>query len=90
MTLMGQTMVASAGTAAALPAGLLNGPLMVKALPANNGLVAVGYGAGLSLSNGFLLAAGDALVLEFVARLEAVFVDAAMDGDGVCWIGLGA
>ncbi len=92
MALTGQRLIASAGTAAALveaPAGLLNGPVMIKALPSNTGLVGVGFGAGALLSSGFLLAAGEALVLEFVARLDGLYVDAAVDGDGVCWIGLG-
>jgi len=39
--------------------------------------------------NGYQLAAGEEIRLEFVTDLREVWVDAAVNGEGVCWLLLG-
>jgi hypothetical protein len=84
----GQHTVTTAGSAEALGSMQINGPLMVKALPGNAGSIAVGNdGANdVTTSNGLLLAAGDAVVFDFVGDLGSVYLDAENDGDGVAWL----
>ena len=86
----GQKTVTTAGTELALGTVAVNGPLMVKALDTNTGIVVLGNdGAGvLTTSTGIRLAAGDAVVFEFVSNLSAIMVDSAVNGEGVSWIAL--
>ena len=88
----GQKTVTTAGTELALGTVAINGPLMVKALDTNTGIVVLGNdGAGvLTTSTGIRLAAGDAVVFEFVSNLSAIMVDSAVSGEGVSWIALKA
>ena len=88
MAISGQKTVTTAGSAEALGNGIVNGPLMVKALDTNTGIVAIGNdGAGnVPLSSGMRLAAGDPLVFNFVGNLASVLVDAAVNGEGVAWL----
>lgn len=89
-TISGQVSVTTAGTAVALGAGWINGPLMVKALSSNSGSIAVGNdGSGdVTTSNGLLLAAGEALIFDFVGELGAIRIDAENDGEGAAWLAL--
>ncbi len=86
----GQRVVASAGTAVALNAAglVVNGPVMVKALDTNTGVVALGNdGANdVTVSNGLRLEAGDVVVFDFVGDLKSIWLDSAVDGEGVSWI----
>ena len=88
--LSGQTTVATAGTAVQLSSTELraNGPVIVKALSGNTGLVYVGNdGAGdVTSSNGFELDGGESVVFDYVGDLRSIYVDAATNGDKVCWI----
>ncbi len=88
--LSGQKTVTAAGTAVALGTIQVNAPVMVKALPGNTGTVYVGNdGAGdVSSSNGLALAAGDAIVFAYLGNLGALWVDAAVNGEGVSWIAI--
>ncbi len=83
-----QKTVTTAGTAVVLGSDRIDGPLMIKALDTNTGVVAVGNdGAGdVTVSNGLRLAAGDSLVFEFVGSLASLWLDSAVNGEGVCWI----
>ncbi len=83
--------VASAGTAEPLGTVSINGPLIIKALSTNNGLVYLGDdGTGdVSSSNGFSLTKNETLVLNYVGNLNTIWVDVATNGEGVCWIALG-
>ena len=86
----GQTAVTTAGTAVALGSVAIHGPLMVKALAANTDLIYIGSdGAGdVASSNGLELAAGEALILNYVGDLASVMVDSAVNGEGVAWLAL--
>jgi hypothetical protein len=88
----GQKTVTSAGSAVALGAGSINAPLLVKALDTNTGVVAIGNdGAGdVTLSNGLRLSAGESVVFEFLGDLASLMLDAAVNGEGVCWLVLNA
>ena len=92
MAISGQKTVTTAGSAEALGSGIVNGPLMVKALDTNTGAVAIGNdGAGdVSLSSGMRLVAGDPVVFNFVGNLASILVDAAVNGEGVAWLVLDA
>lgn len=86
--LSGQKTVSAAGAAVPLGSQPVQGPILLKALPANTGLVYVGNdGAGdVSSANGLPLAAGDVVVFDHVSSLAAVFVDSAVNGEGVAWL----
>lgn len=90
--LSGQKTVTTAGTAVALGTQNINGPLMVKALDANTGVIAIGNdGAGdVTISNGLRLEAGDVVIFEYVSTLANLFIDSAVNGEGVSWIILNA
>ena len=88
--LSGQKTVTTAGTAVALGAQPIGGPVAVKALAANSGVVVIGCdGAGdVTTSNGFQLSAGEAIIFNHVAHLGNVWVDSSVNGEGVCWLAL--
>jgi hypothetical protein len=87
----GQNTVAAAGTAEALGTVNIDGPLMVKALTTNTGLVYIGNdGAGdVTSANGLPLLAGDAVVFNYVGNLSTLYIDSATNGEGVAWLALG-
>lgn len=89
MAISGQKTVTTAGTAERLHTGLVaNAALMVKALPANTGIMYIGNdGAGdVSSANGMPLSAGDAAVFAFVSDLREIWVDSTVNGEGVAWL----
>jgi len=88
--LSGQTTVTTAGTAVPLGSQPINGPLVVKALQANTNPVAIGNDGtnDVTLSNGLQLAAGDAVVFDFVGNLSSIWIDATTNGEGVAWLSL--
>jgi len=88
MSLSGQKTVTTAGTAVALGSQAVNAPLIVKALDTNTGVVALGSdGAGdVTVSNGLRLAAGESVVFEFVGNLGSLWLDSAVNGEGVSWL----
>lgn len=90
--LSGVKTVTSAGAALPLGTQPVAGPLMVKALTTNTGLVYIGNdGAGdVSSANGLPLAAGDIVIFNHVSMLSAVMVDAAVNGEGAAWLVLNA
>jgi hypothetical protein len=86
----GQKTVTTAGTAVALGNQDISGPLMVKALDTNTGVVAIGGdGAGdVTVSNGMRLEAGDSVIFDFAGNLANIMVDSAVNGEGVAWLAL--
>lgn len=88
--LSGQNTVAAAGTAEQLGSQVIDAGLLVKALTTNTGLVYVGNdGAGdVSSTNGYPLAAGDQIIFEHVSNLKHIWVDSAVNGEGVAWLAL--
>jgi len=86
----GQKTVTTAGTAEALGSQLINGPLLVKALPDNAGAIAIGNdGANdVTVSSGLLLAADEVVVFDFIGSLASVWLDSENDGEGVAWLAL--
>jgi len=90
MVVSGQKTVTTAGTAEALGTENIQGPLMVKALAGNTGFIYLGNdGAGdVSSSSGLVLDAGEAVVFDWVGSLNALMVDASVNGEGVAWIRL--
>jgi len=89
MALSGQKTVTAAGTEEALGSQQIGAPLMVKALTTNTGLVYVGESSGgVSSSTGMPLSAGEVVIFEFVGQLGALWVDSAVNGEGVAWLAL--
>jgi hypothetical protein len=88
----GQKTVAAAGTAEALGSAQIDSALLVKALDTNTGIVAIGNdGANdVTVSNGYRLAAGEQCILDHVDNLAAIYIDAAVNGEGVSWLKLDA
>jgi hypothetical protein len=92
MALSGQKVVTTAGTAVQLGSVTINAPIMIKALDTNTGIVAIGNdGAGdVTVSNGLRLAAGDVHVLAFLGNLGSLWLDSAVNGEGISWLVLEA
>ena len=90
MAMSGQTTVTTAGTAVRLGSQRSDGALLVKALDTNTGVVALGNDGAddVTLSKGLRLQAGEAVTFEWVGDLASLWLDAAVDGEGVCWIRL--
>jgi len=90
MAMSGQTTVTTAGTAVRLGSQRSDGALLVKALDTNTGVVALGSDDAddVTLSNGLRLQAGEAVTFEWVGDLASLWLDAAVNGEGVCWIRL--
>ncbi len=88
MALSGQKTVTTAGTAVPLGAQAVNAPLMVRALDTNSGVIAIGNDGAddVTLSNGLRLEAGETVVFEFVGHLASLYIDASVNGEGVCWL----
>lgn len=91
-TLSGQKTITAAGTAEQLSSSqLVNGPVMVKALTTNTGLVYVGQVAGdVASSNGMPLDAGEVAIFENVGNLNELWLDSAVNGEGAAWLLLSA
>jgi len=90
MAKSGKITVAAAGSAVALGTQTINGPLAVKALAGNSGLVYLGDdGSGdVNSSSGFELSAKEEIRLDYVGSLASIMLDAAVNGEGVCWLAL--
>ena len=82
-----QKTVTAAGTAEQLGSGVCGVNLMIKALVTNTGLVFIGNdSADVTSANGQELDAGEYLVIKDCARLDQIYIDAAINGDGVAWL----
>ena len=82
----GNTNVTTAGTEVALASSTaLTSGVTVKAKASNTGLIYVGLN-GVSSSTGFQLAAGEQIFIE-IDNLATVYVDSAVNGEGVTYIG---
>jgi hypothetical protein len=90
MPLSDQKTVTSAGSAEALGNQDILGPLMVKALSTNTGVIYLGNDGAedVDSSNGLHLEKGEAVVFEFVGNLASLMLDASVNGEGVAWIQL--
>jgi proline racemase len=90
MMISGQKTVSTAGTAVALGSIRIDGPLAVKALDTNTGVVALGNdGANdVTVSNGLRLEAGEVVFFEWVGELGSICLDSAVNGEGVSWIAI--
>lgn len=86
----GQTTVTTAGTEVALGDQMVNGPLMVKALNANTGTIYIGNAGGgvVGSGSGLELIAGEVVIFDWVGSLEAIMIDASVNGEGVAWLAL--
>jgi len=93
MAISGQKAIATAGTELALVAASTpaNCAVAIKALPANTGVMYVGWTTPgvVSSTTGFPLSASEVIVLEHVADLKDIMVDASVNGEGVAWLLLG-
>lgn len=87
VAISGQIKVTTAGTEVQGTNIPLDNGVFIKALAANTGLVFVGNnGSGaVSSSTGFELAAGEVILVP-VANLNEIWIDSAVNGEGVCWI----
>lgn len=83
----GKTTVSSAGTEVVLASSQAVYSVTVKALASNTGLIYVG-GAGVSSTTGFQLSARDSVSLD-ITDLSTVWVDCAVNGEGVTWLAVG-
>lgn len=84
----GQTTVTTAGSEVPLGAVQVNGPLAVRALASNSGVIYLGNDGNhqVSSTSGFQLSAGDTIIFDFVGNLASILVDASVNGEGVCWL----
>ncbi len=89
-TRSGRKTVAGAGTAVQLSTSLqIAGPIAIKAFTTNTGIIYVGNVDGdVESTNGFSLAAGDVIIFNSVGDLLDIWIDSAVDGEGVSWLAL--
>lgn len=87
-TISGQKVVTTAGTAVLLSVlQEARCSVMVKALPTNTDLVYVGKADGdVSSANGMPLDAGEVVVFDYIDNLNEVWIDSAVNGEGVAWL----
>ena len=83
----GQKTVAAAGTAEVLGTITMQAPMSLRALEGNAGNVFVGNDGSndVSSTTGFELAPGDMVIFDYVGRFSSIYVDVAVNGDGVVW-----
>lgn len=83
----GQKNVTTAGTAVPLGTFQADGAIMVKALDTNTGVVALGNDGtdDVTVSNGLRLLAGEVTIYDHVDNLAAIYLDSAVNGEGVSW-----
>ncbi len=91
MALSGQTTVTTAGSAVQLGDQPVGAALQVKALDTNTGIVAIGNdysdnSGDVTLSTGLRLAAGQSAIFDYVGNLASIWLDAAVNGEGVSWL----
>ena len=87
MAISGQKAVTAAGTAVQLGSGACAVNLMIKAMDGNTGLIFVGNSAAdVTSATGQELSPGESLVIEGVGNLRSIYIDSAINGDGVAWI----
>ena len=79
----GKTPVVTAGTRVNLPSNAI-ASVTIKALSTNTGMIYVG-GSGVASSNGFQIAAGDAVSFD-MGNTNEIWIDAAVNGEGVTWL----
>lgn len=86
----GQTTVTTAGTAVPLGTDQTDSAVLVKALDTNTGVVALGNDGtnDVTVSNGYRLSAGEQMIFDKVDNLAAIYLNAAVNGEGVSWIKL--
>jgi hypothetical protein len=93
MAISGQKTIATAGTELALAAvgTYANCAVAVKALPANTGVMYVGWTTPgvVSATTGFPLSAGQTIIFDHVSDLGFIMVDASVSGESVAWLILG-
>lgn len=91
MAYSGQKTVTTAGTAVALGTTAIAGPIMVKAIDTNTGVIAIGNdGANdVTVNNGLRLLGGESVVFSYLDSLASLYIDSTEDGEGVSWIMLG-
>ena len=88
MSFSGQKTITAAGTAERLSTGqVVNGSVMVKALPANTGNIYVGNVAGdVASTNGMILEPGDVVIFNHIGDLREIWIDSAVNSEGVAWL----
>jgi hypothetical protein len=87
--LSGQKAVTTAGIELALAASMqVQCAVAVKALTTNTGLMYIGNAGDDTVSSitGFPLAAGDVIIFEYVDNLDNIWVDSAVNGEGVAYL----
>ena len=87
MAMSGQKTVTTAGIAVQLGTQSIQGPLLIKALDTNTGVVAVGnVSEDVTVSNGLRLLKGESIEFGWVGNLATILLDSAANGEGVSWI----
>lgn len=81
----GQKTITTAGSRVALGTDTVNGPILIKAMSTNSGLVYVGDST-VSSSNGYELSAGDVVTIDMVGDLDNIWLDASANTQKVCYI----
>jgi hypothetical protein len=86
--LSGTTTVTTAGEAVKLSTLNVNKPVAIKAMATNSGVMYVGNDGSndVSLTTGFPLEGGEAVVLGYVGDLESIYIDSQYNGEGVAWL----
>ena len=89
MAQSGRKTVTTAGAQESLVAAsqIVNGPVAIKAIWNNSDVVFVGDST-VSSANGYELSAKEEIIIPFVGDLINIWIDSAIDGEGVTWLAL--
>lgn len=85
MAISGKKTVTTAGTQVPLGSGSICGPVLVKALAGNTGFIYIGDSA-VSSTTGLELDASEEIKFDYVDRLDNIYVDSSVNGEGVTWL----
>lgn len=78
----------SAGEPLAATPTPIGGPVIVKAIVANDGLVYLGGSLTIATNNAFTLLPGESVVLDYVGDLSSLFLRVSVANEGVEWLRL--
>lgn len=86
--LSGQKKVTTHGTSVPLGNQDIFGPIEIKALTTNTGLVYIGNDGSNDVDNntGLELKAGELVVMSYIGNLKSIYVDSENNNEGVSWL----
>jgi len=71
-----------------IPIGRSTSSVIMRALPANSGMLYIGFDNNVTVTNGFPLEAGDSLSLDIDVDKQPIWMNGDTTGDEMSWLAL--